>query len=262
MAAPVLPRRPPRLTLARARAWRRRWDAQQVAGVEAREERFEFLLAALRAGVGRRFRFLDLGSGTGSLSERVLRRFPESRGVALDFDPVLLALARRALSGAGARLRWVETDLRDPRWVRALPTGQFDAAVSSTALHWFTPTELGGLYEQLARRVRRGGLFLNADSLAYPPSEPAIRRIAREARRTAAPAPATGESWEGWWTAIEREPALRAELDLRRARFPTAHMGTPTADLSGHVRRLRAAGFREADVIWSHGNNRLLAAVR
>jgi trans-aconitate methyltransferase len=64
--------------------------------VEDREQRFEAMLDALRVGVGTPFRFLDLGTGTGSLTERILRRFPSARGVAVDFDPVLLREIGRA----------------------------------------------------------------------------------------------------------------------------------------------------------------------
>jgi SAM-dependent methyltransferase len=253
---------PARLSAARVRALRRSWEVQQAAGVDAREERFEFLLAALGAGVGHRFRFLDVGAGTGSLSQRILRQFPRSRGVAVDFDPVVLELGRRGLSESGRRLRWVETDLRRPGWARALPKGRFDAVVSSTALHWFVPSQLGRLYRDLARVTRPGGLFLNADSLGFAESAPRVARIARRVRDVRSDRPARARSWDAWWSAIEREPGLRTEWQERVHRFPHSHMGTRTPDLEGHLRRLRAAGYREAGVIWSHGNNRLLAAVR
>jgi SAM-dependent methyltransferase len=218
------------------------------------------MLGALEARVGSRFRFLDLGTGTGSLSERICRQFPNSRGVAIDFDPVLLKLARTGLGDERGRLRWVETDLRSRSSTRSLPPGQFDAVVSSTALHWLAGRELKDLYRQIAGRIRKGGLFLNADELAYPRSSTAFREAARFTRKAAAVA--AGETWDDWWSAIERDRRFSAEVALRRERYPHSHMGTPTPDLDGHVRRLRSAGFREVEVIWSRWQNRVLAAIR
>jgi SAM-dependent methyltransferase len=250
------------LTPGAARDWRRRWDAQQSGGVSDREERFEAMLELLGAHLGNRFRFLDLGAGTGSLSERILRRYPRSRGVALDFDPLLLRIARVGLRGFSPRLGWVEADLRRRDWPRALPTGRFDAAVSSTALHWLTGSQLRQLYGALGRVVRPDGLVLNADALAYPSGETRLRAIVREVRHRRRATRGAVETWDEWWSAAEQDPRFSEEVALRRRRYPHPHMGTPTPDLAGHVRRLKAAGFREVDVVWSHGQNRVLAAVR
>jgi len=245
-----------------AREWRRRWDVQQAGGVADREERFEAMLRILGAAVGPRFRFLDLGAGTGSLSERILRRFPGARGVALDFDPVLSKIGRIGLSDFDRRLRWVDADLRSRSWVRALPPGRFDAVVSSTALHWLTGPELRRLYVSIAARLRARGLFLNADWIAYPRAQRRLAGISRRAGPRRADARKWHESWDEWWRKVEQEPALAAEVVLRRRRFPHAHEGTSTPDEAGHRAGLRAAGFREVGVVWSHREYRVLAALR
>lgn len=38
--------------------------------------------------------------------------------------------------------------------------------MSSTALHWLTPAELGALYRTLAGRLRPGGILVDADNRA------------------------------------------------------------------------------------------------
>jgi len=252
------------LTAAGAGSWRRRWDRQQSRLLPRREERFAVMLEALRAGAGPRFRFLDLGAGTGSLSERILARFPRARGIAVDFDPVILRIGRIGLGDRGGRLRWVEADLRRRDWAKGLPARRYDAAVSSTALHWLTGPQLTHLYAELHRRLRPSGLFLDADGIAFAPEHTTLRRTAHESargERRGSPRRA-GESWEAWWLAVERDPRFTREIALRRQRFPHAHSATPTPDLAGHVRRLRAAGFREVEVIWSRWQDRVLAAVR
>jgi len=71
-----------------------------------------------------------------------------------------------------------------------------------------------------------------------------------------------GATWDDWWAQVLNDPALRSEAELHRVRYPHSHSGTPTPDVAGHLRRLRAAGFREAGVVWSRWNNRVVAAVR
>ncbi len=256
MIAPTIP-------VSRARAWRRRWDRQQQGLLPRREQRFGAISYSLGLALGSRFRVLDLGCGTGSLSERILAEYPHARAVALDYDPVLLALGRKGLGAVGGRLTWVEADLRRAGWERALPAGRFDAVVSSTALHWLTARELAQVYRTLARRLRPGGLFLDGDWIAFGGASLRFRAIARRAgRHSRAPGTGRGESWNEWWRAVLRDPHLAAEAKLHRSRFPHAHSTVQTPDLPGHRRLLRRAGFREVEVVWSYWQNRILGAVR
>ena len=76
--------------------WLERWDAQQRTYVPEREERFAVIADVVAAVAGDRPRVLDLGCGPGSLSLRLLDRLPGASVVAVDADPVLLTLGRRA----------------------------------------------------------------------------------------------------------------------------------------------------------------------
>ena len=102
--------------------WLRRWDEQQEAFIPARERRFHVMMDVLEAAVGRAPRVLDLGSGPGPLSLRVLRRFPRARCVAVDYDPVVLRIGRGALGSYHGRLTWVDTKIGAPGWTDALPS--------------------------------------------------------------------------------------------------------------------------------------------
>ncbi|MCI4373421.1 MAG: class I SAM-dependent methyltransferase [Thermoplasmata archaeon] len=261
----TIPSRP--WTRGRAMEWRLRWDAQQSFLLPEREVRFAAMLDWVESLVGRRPRCLDLGCGPGAVSERLLARFPQARSVGVDFDPVLLRLGASGLGSVAGRMTWVDADLRARGWSSSLPSGRYDAALSSTALHWLTGPQLGRFYRDLFRILRPGGVLLNADQISMPAGAKKLRAAARELRRPSSRSPprprsSRAEDWTEWWTAIAREPHLRGELALRARRFPHEHMGTPTPDLAGHRVRLRRAGFREVDLVWSSGESRVLAAVR
>lgn len=245
------------------RRWLESWEEQQAAGAPRREERFDAMLDVLEARLPRRFVALDVGSGPGSLSHRILRRFPRARAIAVDRDPVLLHLGRKALGTMGGRLTWVETDLRSPTWRSRLPVRKVDAAVSTTALHWFTARELRRVYRDLGQVVRRGGLLLDGDWIPYPQTERALREIALEVDRRRCPSRQGGRTraWDAWWKAAERVSDLRPFFQ-ERAALPPTHHSEEELPLAVHVSALKAAGFREADVVWQHWDNRILAAVR
>ncbi len=255
------------LSRAAALAWMERWDDQQQVYLPDREERFTALIDAVAEAAGRPDPLvLDLGCGPGSLAVRLLDRLPEATVVAIDTDPVLLALGLAAWSGRPG-LRFADIDLRIPGWSRGLRLDrQADAAVSTTALHWLAVPELTAMYAELITVLRPGGVLLNGDHLEEDEkTAPTLARlgsalIAREEQRRFPGGHA--ENWADWWTAVLADPALaaqRAERDRRR--HSSDHHQPETLRLRSHVTALRAAGFAEIGTLWQRGSSRLLCAV-
>lgn len=239
----------------------------QARYIPSREERFRVMFDLVEGEVGPAPRVLDIGCGPGSLSRRLLQRFPSARSVGVDYDPVLLRLGPACFPRPLlARMTWVQADLRDPGWARALPPGRFDAVLSTTALHWLRPRVLARLYADLYGRLRPGGVLLNGDKAELGPGKPRLESATSDAmhrrQRSAAHSPGVAPDWRGWWRSIATVPALRPALDLRRQRFETGTGHEHTVPAAGHVRALRVAGFREADVVWREFTNVVLMAVR
>src|SRR5262249_59163902 len=103
-----------------AQRWQRSWDRLEDDLVPDRELRIRALLDVVEAIVGRRASVLDLACGTGTITCRLLERFPAARSIALDVDPVLLTIASATFAGDD-RVRIAHADLRDPTWVDAVP---------------------------------------------------------------------------------------------------------------------------------------------
>jgi SAM-dependent methyltransferase len=258
----------PELDRTAAWGWIDRWDRQQREHLPDREDRFAALIDAVEAGVGRPDPLVvDLGCGPGSLSVRLLDRLPRATVVAVDADPVTLALGR-ATYGGRAGLRFAELDLRTPGWSAGLGLDtRADAAVSTTALHWLSGPELRAMYAELATVLRPGGLLLDGDHLGFDEADsPTLARLApvlsEQDRRRRHPGDGSGETWSQWWEAVAADPAL-AGLAAERARRAVdgAHHGSVGSLLATHTDALRAAGFGEIGTLWQRGDNRLLCAV-
>jgi SAM-dependent methyltransferase len=204
---------------------------------------------------------LDLGCGPGSLSARVLERLPGATIVAIDTDPVLLAIGRGAL-GAKPHLTFLDTDLRSD-WVRSLPApGPYDAAVSTTALHWLGLEQLVRLYGTLAGVLRPGAIFLDGDRVDFDHDQAAIARGAGQVRPAWPDAPEGAEDYDAWWSAAVAEPALAAEVAERARRSHDHPHNDNPHSYEFHASALFAAGFAEVGTLWQHLANRVLVAVR
>jgi SAM-dependent methyltransferase len=260
----------PELDPAAARDWIERWDRQQEVYMPDREDRFAALIDAVEASAGRSDPLvLDLGCGPGSLAVRLLARLPEATVVAVDADPVTLALGRAAHADRPG-LRFVSLDLRAAGWPAQLglaPSRLADAVVSTTALHWLSGAELRGLYATLAGLLRPGGAFLDGDHFREDEAvNPVLARLdrvleEREAQRRYPDGHAgRAEDWEQWWQSVAADPAL-AEAAAERAQGHVHH-GSEGSQLAVHVDALRAAGFAEVGTLWQRGSSRVLCGVR
>lgn len=240
----------------------RRWDAQQTAYIRHRDQRFTVMVEAIARQCGRAPRVLDLACGPGSLSAALLAHLPEARIVAVDKDPVLLAIAREIFAGQD-NVSVLAADLDQLDWLSGID-GAFDAVVSSTALHWLAPQHLAQLYFALADRVVEGGLFLNADHLLYDEiAQPALRTLARqddEANQQRAFGSGT-DTWDQWWDAAQSRPDFAAAAKQREAvwlgKIPPAKV-----TLGYHLETLRSAGFRQTGTIWQYLDDYVVCAVR
>jgi SAM-dependent methyltransferase len=248
-----------------AMAWIASWDAQQQEFMPEREERFTALIDAVAEAAGHPEPLvLDLGCGPGSLSVRLLDRLPGATVIAVDADPLLLALGRAAW-GDRPGLRFADLDLRDPGWAAQLGLDRpVDAVVSTTALHWLPAAALAALYAEVATVLRPGGLLLDGDHLREDETQaPTLARLGRalverEVRRH----PDSGETWSGWWAAVRADPALAGLVARRDQReIEAEHHGSPAGLLATHVEALRKAGFTEIGTLWQLGDNRLLCGV-
>ncbi|MBM9506203.1 class I SAM-dependent methyltransferase [Actinacidiphila acididurans] len=251
------------LSLATAERWVQRWEHQQQRYAVDREDRFTVIADVVEHVTANRAHPLlvaDLGCGPGSLAARLAGRLRTADIVAVDRDPLLLALARTRHADAA---RYVDAVIGEPGWTGALGLDRpLDAVVSTTALHYLSLDALRRTYSELAALLRPGGVLVNGDHL--PPDDPALAEFTgrvghRRAERLHAYDP---EDWASWWTAVAEEPELADALAERRRRPPAGTGSAARLSLSGHVRLLRQAGFAHAGPVWQCGDSHVVVAIR
>ncbi|MFD6291286.1 class I SAM-dependent methyltransferase [Streptomyces sp. NPDC060205] len=242
-------------------AWQESWDRQQEWYLPDREERFRVMLDMVEALVGPEPRVLDLACGTGSITARLLERFPKAVSTGVDLDPALLTIAEGTFAGDD-RVTFVTADLKDPEWVSLLPYDSYDAVLTATALHWLHSEPLAVLYGQVAGVVREGGVFMNADHMVdeTTPLINAADQAQRHARMETAKAAGVLD-WASWWQLAAADPLL-AEPTARRFEIYGEHADGDTPSAAWHAGALRAAGFVEAREVWRSPSDALVLAVR
>lgn len=246
-------------------SWIRSWELQQNAHIKNRENRFEFMFEMLEQVCGDKPLILDMACGPGSLSGRFLERFPGGKSVGVDYDPVLLTLARNTSLYDHSRVEFVEANLASEGWVRKLPHTKFTAVLSTTALHWLPEEALRKVYSDIFSLLDRNGVFLNGDHL-YPVSEPErLRNLFTDARHSFEEAKfSTGEAlnWTGWWETLSSFDELKDKMDERRRRYPNSDNHSQNIPLEKHKTFLHEAGFGSVGVGWQDLDNRVLIALK
>jgi tRNA (cmo5U34)-methyltransferase len=139
------------------------WDPDTYVKIVRDEvpdyDRVQDELARATEGVQAR-RVLELGTGTGVTSRRVLERHPSAELTGVDSSEQMLAVAD--LPGADLRLQ----DLRDE-----LPEGPFDLVFSALAIHHLDGPGKADLFARVAAVLAPGGRFVMADVIV--PEDPA-----------------------------------------------------------------------------------------
>ena len=104
-------------------------------------------------------RVLDLGAGTGLELFYLFKRFPNASVTAIDVSDLMLERLTSRPFGA-----LVDCRLGD---FFEVPFGEeYDAVISTSALHHFTPDDKLRLFEKILRALKPGGVFVNSDYYA------------------------------------------------------------------------------------------------
>lgn len=184
-------------------------------------------------------RILELGAGTGLLSERLLERFPSATLLGVDGSPEMLARAQTRLTRFAGRSR-LERRSFEEFADSGFGGEDFDLIVSSFSLHHMRHDRLRAAYAGMRRRLSSAGQVLIADYVLTPHA--VLQR-----------------RYEDIWvdTRIGNvRKALGRTLDKaaawREHEATKAAEGDNPARLGDQLAWLREAGFEDVECHWKH----------
>jgi tRNA (cmo5U34)-methyltransferase len=201
------------------------YDTLFVPRLSGYEAMHAVILALLPAPRDRQLRILELGAGTGNLTEKLLICVPNSRVVGYDLSAAMLDQARAKLASQSDRVDFVEADMS-----RAEFAGLFDVVVSSIAVHHVPPRSKPGVFRRLYEALQPGGALIIGDAFraATPELDSTYRRLRAAAQSSCDPDAAAYEAFR-----TQAGPA-----------------GGSSTQMSHYLRWMRQAGFVSVDCAW------------
>lgn len=185
-------------------------------------------------------RILELGCGTGELSLKLMHRCPSAQVVAVDYSPRMLEYASQKIKAAGYAHRWsgIQADFGD--WANN-PTRveigtQFNACVSSLAIHHLTDEMKLKLFQGIRESLNPNSCFWNADPIL--PESAMLKEVYQTVREE--------------WTQ-DQGTTLAQIRDRLGNSSPQGHSNPDwLATLSAHLQMLSQAGFNLVAVPWKY----------
>ena len=180
---------------------------------------------------------LDLGAGTGNLSRRVLRAFKNSRVTLVDFSQNMLSEVPNVLAKFPGRYEVQQADF----WEMDFPSEQFDAVISSFALHHGRGEIVyQELYKKINRWLKTPGVFVCCDVVEGDTPELVALNMS---------------GWREYLSGkISQADVERMFSNYRREDSPIS--------IRKHLSFPDKAGFVNADVMWKRFNFAVYAGVK
>jgi tRNA (cmo5U34)-methyltransferase len=108
---------------------------------------------------------LEVGTGTGLTSVRVLEADPRVKLTTVDADGNLMEKAKQVLADMTERIEFINKDILSA--LQAMASESIDAMASALTIHNFPTEYREQMMRELARVLKSGGLFVNADKYAF-----------------------------------------------------------------------------------------------
>lgn len=100
---------------------------------------------------------LDLGAGTGLLTQYLYSRYPDAQITLVDVSDKMLEVARRRFAGLN-NFNYIISDYSEQ-----LPPGQFSLIASALSIHHLENDSKKNLYTGVYSKLEDGGCFINFD---------------------------------------------------------------------------------------------------
>ncbi len=217
------------------------WDTRMDWQRPLREMQLKMVDLMIPESEDAPIRILDLCAGYGALASFLLDRRPRSTAICIDASEEMLSMGRERGARLGKRVEFVYGSLESPEWLQGV-SGEFDAAVSSRALHHFTPHQRRrGIYAEVYNLLRPGGCFINADNMKG--ATDSLHRRYRQA----------GDRLLAEYV-HEQTGGKKTLAEIKKENQIPPHGPHDNGRLEQELAWLRELGYEDVDCFWKFGN--------
>lgn len=179
---------------------------------------------------------LDLGCGTGNISQKIKKRFSTAHITCVDLSENMINIAKNKLSDYSN----IVYKLADFQNVSL--DDNYDAVVSSLAMHHLeTDSDKKNLYVKIFNSLSDGGVFYNADVVLGSSDYLQDMYI---------------QKWK------EFMALNHSQEDIENKWMPTHRAEDNPSKMSDHIKWLDEAGFKKVDVLWKYYNYGVYGGVK
>jgi tRNA (cmo5U34)-methyltransferase len=189
------------------------------------EDMINSLVFALPFHREKMIKVLDLGCGTGNVSIILKKRFSKASITCLDLAENMIEIARIKLSTFD-NVEFFTGDIRNIDFDE-----DYDAVVSSLALHHLLPEEQKLFYSKIKGYLKKGGVFYNADNVLG--STEHLNQIYLD-------------KW------VEFMLQSHTKEEIAKIWIPKHKEEDFPVPLHCHIRWMKDAGFQDIDVVWKY----------
>jgi len=136
-------------------------DRLKIIGIRV-EERDEAVLNMIPYSDKNNFRVLELGSGMGRFTKKIVEKFSNTQIVCVDGSATMLEAAKSRLKEYSKKITFFCKDFGVSSWVEEI-TGTFDVVVSTGAIHHISDQRKKELFTEVYNLLNTGGYFINGD---------------------------------------------------------------------------------------------------
>ena len=206
------------------------YDELFITHMHAYDLTHEMILTMLPFAPQVTMRVLELGVGTGNLTQKLLDRFPHSTVVGYDLSGEMLARARAKLAVAGARIQLHQGDISQVTF----DGGPFDAVMSAIAVHHVPPPDKPDLFHRLYDVLRPGGVLVLGDAFQAATSDLSERYRAISK------------------ASLEREGIVETPVYTAYRSRNSQPSGGASTHLQAYLQWMEQAGFHNVDGVWKY----------
>ncbi len=170
-------------------------------------------------------RILDLGAGTGLLSQKILDAYPQAQLKLIDLSDKMLSIAHLRFDS----LSNVDIETAD-FMTFPMEDNSYDAIVSSLAIHHLIDEDKKSLYQKIYRALKPGGFFVNAEQILA--DDDFLQNLYHNQ----------------WCSKIEHSNLSREAIDASYERIKLDKRAT----ISSQLDWLRSAGFGQVDCLYKY----------